>query len=73
MALSQDGSTMCTAEVKLLEEGIGDLVCLKFWASESLNKNFSFPQLFMSLTGFQFIIIRMNVLIMFYRDASISL
>ncbi|PON79543.1 WD repeat containing protein [Trema orientale] len=41
VALSPDGSTMCTSEVKLPEEGIGDLVCLKFWASDSLNKNFS--------------------------------
>ncbi|PON75897.1 WD repeat containing protein [Parasponia andersonii] len=41
VALSPDGSTMCTSEVKLPEEGIGDLVCLKFWASDSLNKSFS--------------------------------
>ncbi|KAL5549203.1 hypothetical protein UlMin_004434 [Ulmus minor] len=41
VALSQDGSTMCTTEVKLAEEGIGALVCLKFWASDSLNKQFS--------------------------------
>lgn len=41
VALSLDGSVMCTAEVKLPEEGIGALVCLKFWESESLNKNFS--------------------------------
>ncbi|KAF8391223.1 hypothetical protein HHK36_023525 [Tetracentron sinense] len=33
MALSIDGSKMSTAEVKLSEEGIGGLVCLKFWAS----------------------------------------
>ncbi|KAL5579038.1 hypothetical protein UlMin_011480 [Ulmus minor] len=41
IALSQDGSTMCTTEVKLTEEGIGALVCLKFWASDLLNKQFS--------------------------------
>ncbi|XP_015899229.3 uncharacterized protein LOC107432272 [Ziziphus jujuba] len=40
LALSQDGSMMCTTEVKLPEEGIGALVCLKFWASLSQNKNF---------------------------------
>ncbi|GMN52043.1 hypothetical protein TIFTF001_021191 [Ficus carica] len=40
VALSRDGSRMCTTEVKLPEEGIGALVCLKFWESESLNKNF---------------------------------
>ncbi|KAH7572563.1 hypothetical protein JRO89_XS04G0275200 [Xanthoceras sorbifolium] len=41
VALSQDGSMMSTVEVKLAEEGIGGLVCLKFWASESQNKKFS--------------------------------
>ncbi|KAF5203491.1 Wd repeat-containing protein [Thalictrum thalictroides] len=30
-ALSMDGSKLSTAEVKLPEEGIGGLVCLKFW------------------------------------------
>lgn len=40
LALSQDGSMMCTTEVKLPEEGIGALVCLKFWASVSQNKNY---------------------------------
>ncbi|XP_022755429.1 WD repeat-containing protein 75 [Durio zibethinus] len=41
VALSLDGSLMSTAEVKLAEEGIGGLVCLKFWASGSQNKEFS--------------------------------
>ncbi|KAK2646120.1 hypothetical protein Ddye_021315 [Dipteronia dyeriana] len=41
VALSQDGSMMSTVEVKLAEEGIGGLVCLKFWASESQNKKFT--------------------------------
>ncbi|XVE71837.1 hypothetical protein DITRI_Ditri10aG0183600 [Diplodiscus trichospermus] len=41
VALSVDGSMMSTAEVKLAEEGIGGLVCLKFWASGSQNKEFS--------------------------------
>ncbi|XVE98784.1 hypothetical protein REPUB_Repub03eG0138500 [Reevesia pubescens] len=41
VALSLDGSVMSTAEVKLAEEGIGGLVCLKFWASGSQNKEFS--------------------------------
>lgn len=40
VALSQDGSMMCTTEIGLPEEGIGALVCLKFWASVSQNKNF---------------------------------
>ncbi|EEF29164.1 wd40 protein, putative [Ricinus communis] len=41
VALSLDGSMMSTAEVKLAEEGLGGLVCLKFWALGSDNKNFS--------------------------------
>ncbi|KAB1204246.1 WD repeat-containing protein 75 [Morella rubra] len=41
VALSQDGSMMSTVEVKLPEEGIGGLVCLKFWALSSENKKFS--------------------------------
>ncbi|KAL9399503.1 hypothetical protein Peur_008464 [Populus x canadensis] len=39
--LSLDGSMMSTAEVKLPEEGLGGLVCLKFWALGSQNKEFS--------------------------------
>ncbi|KAK1257118.1 hypothetical protein QJS04_geneDACA023666 [Acorus gramineus] len=35
VALSSDGSTMSTVEVKLPEEQIGGLVTLKFWASGS--------------------------------------
>ncbi|KAJ4833117.1 hypothetical protein Tsubulata_006219 [Turnera subulata] len=41
VVLSPDGSMMSTAEVKLAEEGLGGLVCLKFWASGSQNKQFS--------------------------------
>ncbi|XP_012075113.1 WD repeat-containing protein 75 isoform X2 [Jatropha curcas] len=41
VALSLDGSMMSTAEVKLAEEGLGGLVCLKFWALGSDNKTFS--------------------------------
>lgn len=41
VAISQDGSMMSTVEVKLPEEGIGGLVCLKFWALGSENKKFS--------------------------------
>ncbi|KAG7966151.1 hypothetical protein I3843_08G035500 [Carya illinoinensis] len=41
VALSQDGSMMSTVEAKLPEEGIGGLVCLKFWALGSENKKFS--------------------------------
>ncbi|BBG92853.1 Transducin/WD40 repeat-like superfamily protein [Prunus dulcis] len=41
VCLSGDGSMMSTVEVKLPEEGLGGLVCLKFWASGSQNKNFT--------------------------------
>ncbi|KAL5550054.1 hypothetical protein UlMin_000230 [Ulmus minor] len=41
VALSQDGSMMCTTKVKLAEDVIGALLCLKFWASDSLNKQYS--------------------------------
>ncbi|XP_010276147.1 PREDICTED: WD repeat-containing protein 75 [Nelumbo nucifera] len=41
LALSIDGSLMATAEVKLPEEGIGGLVCLKFWASGSQGGEFT--------------------------------
>ncbi|KAE8713811.1 hypothetical protein F3Y22_tig00110204pilonHSYRG00015 [Hibiscus syriacus] len=41
VALSVDGSLMSTSEVKLAEEGIGGLVCLKFWQAGSQNKEFS--------------------------------
>lgn len=41
VALSVDGSMMCTAEWKLPEEGIGGLLCLKFWTSDSLKKEFN--------------------------------
>ncbi|GAV59567.1 WD40 domain-containing protein [Cephalotus follicularis] len=41
VALSLDGSLMATSEVKLAEEGIGGLVCLKFWVSGSQKKELS--------------------------------
>ncbi|XP_043698630.1 WD repeat-containing protein 75 [Telopea speciosissima] len=41
LALSVDGSKMGTVEVKLPEEGIGGLVCLKFWASGSKSGDFT--------------------------------
>lgn len=41
VALSIDGSLMSTSEVKLAEDGIGGLVCLKFWEAGSQNKEFS--------------------------------
>lgn len=41
VALSQDGSLMGTVDVKLAEEGIGSLVCLKFWVSRTQNKEFT--------------------------------
>ncbi|XP_057417123.1 uncharacterized protein LOC130711489 [Lotus japonicus] len=39
--LSVDGSIMGTVEVKLPEEGIGGLICLKFWDLDSDSKRFS--------------------------------
>lgn len=39
--LSVNGSMMGTVEVRLPEEGIGGLVCLKFWDLDSDNKRFS--------------------------------
>lgn len=39
--LSIDGSMMGTVEVKLPEEGIGGLVCLKFWELDPDSKRFS--------------------------------
>ncbi|KAF2316947.1 hypothetical protein GH714_007512 [Hevea brasiliensis] len=41
VTLSLDGSMMITTEVKLAEEGLGGLVCLKFWALGSDNRKFS--------------------------------
>ncbi|KAF7838030.1 WD repeat-containing protein 75 [Senna tora] len=43
--LSLDGSMMGTVEVKLPEEGIGGLVCLKFWELDSDDKRFSMSTL----------------------------
>ena len=40
VALSHDGCTMCTVETRLPEDGIGGLVCLKFWACMNQKKNF---------------------------------
>lgn len=40
VALSWDGSLMGTVEVKLPEQDIGGLVCLKFWTSRSQKKEF---------------------------------
>ncbi|KAI4335407.1 hypothetical protein L6164_014052 [Bauhinia variegata] len=39
--LSLDGSMMGTVEVRLPEDGIGGLVCLKFWELDPENKRFS--------------------------------
>ncbi|KAG6407349.1 hypothetical protein SASPL_130338 [Salvia splendens] len=41
VALSRDGSTMCTVETRLPEEGIGSLVTLKFWVCGSQKKQVS--------------------------------
>lgn len=43
--LSIDGSMMGTVEVKLPEEGIGGLICLKFWDLYSDTKRFSMSTL----------------------------
>lgn len=41
LTLSLDGSNMGTVEVKLPEEGIGGLVCLKFWIRGSRAGDYS--------------------------------
>lgn len=40
VALSGDGSVMSTVETRLPEDGIGGLVCLKFWACETQKKDY---------------------------------
>ncbi|KNA25055.1 hypothetical protein SOVF_009790 [Spinacia oleracea] len=40
VALSHDGSLMSTVESRLAEDGVGALVCLKIWASETQKKDF---------------------------------
>ncbi|KAL9243950.1 hypothetical protein vseg_017780 [Gypsophila vaccaria] len=39
-ALSSDGSMMSTVETRVPEDGVGGLICLKFWVSESHKKDF---------------------------------
>ncbi|CAN0838454.1 WD repeat-containing protein 75 [Linum grandiflorum] len=41
VVLSPDGSMMCTSEVRLPEDGLGNLICLKFWDSKSETGDFS--------------------------------
>ncbi|CAL1358828.1 unnamed protein product [Linum trigynum] len=41
VVLSLDGSMLCTSEVRLPEDGLGHLVCLKFWFSKSKAGDFS--------------------------------
>ncbi|OWM87006.1 hypothetical protein CDL15_Pgr016043 [Punica granatum] len=41
MALSSDGSVMSTVDVRLPEQDIGGLICLKFWTSAPENKQFT--------------------------------
>ncbi|GJX93853.1 WD repeat-containing protein 75 [Tanacetum coccineum] len=41
VALSLEGSVMCTVETRLAEEGIGGFVTLKFWERGSQNNDFS--------------------------------
>jgi NET1-associated nuclear protein 1 (U3 small nucleolar RNA-associated protein 17) len=43
--LSVDGSMMGTVEVKLPEEGIGGLICLKLWDLDRDTKRFSMSTL----------------------------
>ncbi|KAH9606925.1 hypothetical protein KSS87_009320 [Heliosperma pusillum] len=40
VSLSVDGSLMSTVETRLPEDGVGGLICLKFWASEAQKKDF---------------------------------
>ncbi|KAK9691219.1 hypothetical protein RND81_09G183500 [Saponaria officinalis] len=40
VALSPDGSMMTTVETRVPEAGVGGLICLKFWVSESQKKDF---------------------------------
>lgn len=55
VALSPDGCTMITVETRLPEEGIGGLVCLKFWTSGSQNKDFSLSTVIYEPHRFYFI------------------
>uniref|UniRef100_A0A7N0VM13 WD repeat-containing protein 75 second beta-propeller domain-containing protein n=1 Tax=Kalanchoe fedtschenkoi TaxID=63787 RepID=A0A7N0VM13_KALFE len=41
IALSLDGTLMCTVEERLPENEIGGLICLKFWSRENQNEEFS--------------------------------
>ncbi|KAL9662756.1 hypothetical protein QQ045_027590 [Rhodiola kirilowii] len=41
IALSPDGTLMCTVEERLPEEEIGGLICLKLWSREDQHKEFS--------------------------------
>ncbi|XP_021714730.1 WD repeat-containing protein 75-like [Chenopodium quinoa] len=41
VALSHDGSLMSTIETRLAEDGVGGLVCLKFWESETQEKEYN--------------------------------
>uniref|UniRef100_A0A803MP60 WD repeat-containing protein 75 second beta-propeller domain-containing protein n=1 Tax=Chenopodium quinoa TaxID=63459 RepID=A0A803MP60_CHEQI len=40
VALSHDGSLMSTVETRLAEDGVGGLVCLKFWEAETQKKDY---------------------------------
>lgn len=54
MALSSDGSVMSTIEVRLPEEDIGGLICLKFWTSSSQNKQFTLSTVIYEPHRYQF-------------------
>lgn len=62
VALSQDSSMMGTAEIKIAEEGIGGLVCLKFWATGSQNKDFSLSTIIYEPHRFGLVLITENKL-----------
>ena len=57
VALSRDGSTMCTVETRLPEEGIGSLVTLKFWAYGSQKKQISLSTVIYEPHRFTFLIV----------------
>lgn len=65
VALSFEGSVMCTVETRMAEEGIGGFVTLKFWERGSQNNDFSLStviyephrfvsSLYLLLTSFSF-------------------
>lgn len=60
VALSLDGSVMCTVESRLSEEGIGGLVSLKFWACGSQSKDFRLSTIIYEPHRFVFILLEVG-------------